>query len=91
MAKRKAPEPEQRTALIIKKNEFKSEIEALLQQGNDLLRQEIKTEAELDKSESAFYHWAEIVDECLKASFNKPFNEYRNDLRVQENLLDLTM
>jgi hypothetical protein len=79
MAKRKIPEPEQRTAFIIKKDEFKTELDSFIHQFSELHSREVKTEDDLEKSESEFYHLTELVDEFLKGSFNKPFNEHRND------------
>jgi hypothetical protein len=79
MARKKMQEPEQRTALIIQKDEFKAEAETFLQNFADINGREIRNENELSESERDTYELIQLVDEFLKGSFNKPYNEHRHD------------
>ena len=79
MVKRRIEEPPKKTALVIKKSEFSSELNVLIEQGKEIFDRQVNTVEELDKAERDGYNWGEVTEEFLKHAFNNPINEYKNE------------
>jgi hypothetical protein len=68
----------ERTALIISKEEFKSQLIEQISQGKQFGIKDITTEDLLVAVEKKFDLWNDYNNELLKSSFNNAVNEYRN-------------
>lgn len=68
----------ERTALIIPKEEFKSQLIDQISQGKQFGIKDITTEDLLVAVEKKFDLWNDYNNELLKSSFNNAVNEYRN-------------
>lgn len=75
---KKSPSARVRTALIIPKEEFKSQLIEQISQGKQFGIKDITTEDQLVEVEKKFDIWNDYNNELLKSSFNNSINEYRN-------------
>jgi predicted nucleotide-binding protein len=67
-----------RTALIIPKESFKSQLIEQISQGKQFAIKNITTEQQLTEVEKQFDQWDDYNTELLKSSFNNSINEYRS-------------
>lgn len=79
MAKRRIEEPPKKTALVIKKAEFNSELQGLIGQGKEIYNRQVNNVEELGKAERDGNNWGELTEEFLKHAFNNSMNEYKNE------------
>lgn len=66
------------TELIVSRQEFKNTLQDRIQQGKDLLDQEIRTQADFDENRKKYHLWDDYNSEYLKQSFNNELNEYKS-------------
>lgn len=89
MAKKKQVEPPMRTALVVTKKEFGSELTRLIEQGTEIHTRQIINVDELSIAKRDYSNWIEVADEFLKSAFNNPNNEYRQDFEQDGNAIGL--
>jgi predicted nucleotide-binding protein len=77
MSKKTTRQTRERTALIIPKEEFKSQLSDQIIQGKQFVIKDITTEELLINAEKKFDFWNAYNNELLKSSFNNAVNEYR--------------
>jgi predicted nucleotide-binding protein len=79
-----------RTALIIPKEEFKSQIIEQISQGKQFGIKNITTENQLSAIEKEFDIWDDYNNELLKSSFNNTGNEYRNSYKSSGQMIGVS-
>lgn len=79
MAKKQITQTERpRTALIVTKEKFKSQLIESISLGKQLLNADIQTEEQLKEQEKLFKNWSSYNYELLKVSFNNANNDYKS-------------
>lgn len=66
------------TQLIVGKEYFKEALAERIVLGEEILKRQIQTKPQLDKSEKDVSDWNDYNSELLKQSFNDPNNEYKH-------------
>src|SRR5690554_2970713 len=70
--------PQPPTELIIPIEAFKNTIEKRIIIGEEILKREIKDQADFESNKELYNHWDDYNSEYLKQSFNNQHNEYKN-------------
>ena len=65
------------TELITSKKEFESKLQSRIQDGEELLSREIKTQSDYTQLKKDFSDWNDYNSEFLKQSFSVEYNEYK--------------
>lgn len=90
MSKKTTRPVRERTALIIPKEEFKSQLIEQISQGKQFGVKNITTEEQLLDIEKRFDLWNSYNFELLKSSFNNPINEYRNSYNSSGQMIGVS-
>ena len=90
MSKKTTRPERERTALIIPKEEFKSQLIEQISQGKQFGVKNITTEEQLLDIEKRFDLWNSYNFELLKSSFNNPINEYRNSYNSSGQMIGVS-
>lgn len=91
MVKKQTTQTERpRTALIVPREKFKSQLIERISLGKQLLNAYIKTEEQLKEQEKFFENWSSYNYELLKVSFNNANNDYKSSYNIAGQMIGVS-